>query len=406
MKRTGNILAFLLGMSVSFNTLALQGLGRAWSAGLIVSVIFMLYSLQYAKCLPILFRRFKWAFWLPCCFFLLVFFVNFAHSESAAHMSLFPSTMFMCWGLFILVMADGLVNKNHPQMILNGLAIGTIILSVLFLNQIGIEVNLTREGERFSMFGSNENVLGIFQSIGIAIVAYSFIIRDCFHLHRWRFVFIAALILQVSMLVATGSRTAFVILVLQALAISFVSLRTSKHNWVRMTIVVMGVLTLYWGVNSLVESDSVLSERIASTVSESDTGGRSDIWIRLLPYVGENPFFGVGETGYLLVSMEAIGRTYVAQDGMHVGFSPHNVALELLVKYGFVGFSLFLTFWLKTFWMAYRQDRCGNSLALILVIPLVMVIMSGQMLSEKYAWLIYAYMIINGYSPKEIKKLK
>ena len=106
--------------------------------------------------------------------------------------------------------------------------------------------------------------------------------------------------------------------------------------------------------------------------------------------------FGVGETGYVEISKQALRKITMSGEVMY-GYSPHNVLLELLLYTGIFGFMLYIVFWYKI----YRCSVCSyrlnsNLLPLLCLIPIIGSIFSAQILTAKWAFIMYAYIISVG----------
>lgn len=296
----------------------------------------------------------------------------------------------MDWLLMCFILYHSFIDKRATEICLFGFSFGAILLSVLFYLGIGVEINLVQEGERFSMFGSNENVLGVIQAISSAIILNLFILRDRLYLHFFRFLFVIPLLLSAAMILATGSRTALFILVSEyVFSLMFYKTKTVY----KVIIITVSAVSVYYIIQWILNSDLTLVARIISSIEEGDTGGRTDIWKSYLALFPEHPIFGVGEEGLIDVATRSGAGTSDIL-GYRTAMSPHNVLIEVLMKTGVVGLLVMGVFWLKTFLCTVRSLRLySESLPLILFIPVLVVLLSGQILTEKYAWFIYAYMI-------------
>ena len=105
--------------------------------------------------------------------------------------------------------------------------------------------------------------------------------------------------------------------------------------------------------------------------------GREVIYAELWEVINNNLFFGIGQTGYFA----KFG------DG-----SPHNVLLEILCYSGIIGLSMYLLFLYNILKIAIKSKSIeGNILPLILLIPLLGLILSGQILTLKLGWCIFSY---------------
>lgn len=380
---------FLVGLATAFNTFAIHVGGRPLSAGLLAVALYFvsLLALPIRRNVSVCANNLGKYIMLPIVYVLLLSMMNVVYYNGSS--AIFPFAVFMDWILFVALLAHSVDDSRAIDFCLYGLSLGAIILSVLFFFGIGVEVNITREGDRLSMFGSNENVLGIFQSISSCVILNLFIFEDRLHLKILKWLFIIPLVLSASMVFATGSRTALLIL-LFVYGCSILTLNTSK-KFLKFLLIVGGIAAFVYGVGRFLASESVIAQRFLITLQEGNTGGRTDIWIAYLKYFPNHPILGVGNSGMIdIAKVNGVGTTDIT--GSITALSPHNVLVEVLMTTGIVGLVIMSIFW-KNVWMAaYRTIKYYRySMPLILSIPIIIVILSGQILGEKYAWIVYAY---------------
>ena len=380
---------FLVGLATAFNTFAIHVGGRPLSAALLAVVLYFLSLLALPIkqnvniCANILGKYIM----LPLAYVFLISVMNTVYYNGSY--AIFPFAFFMDWILFLALLAHSVDDSRAIDFCLYGLSFGAIILSVLFFFGIGVEVNITREGDRLSMFGSNENVLGIFQCIGSCVILNLFIFEDRLRLKKYRWLFVVPLVLSASMIFATGSRTALLILIL-IYGCSLLTLNT-KRKFLKFLLIVGGFAAFIFSAGRFLTSESAMAQRFLLTLQEGNTGGRTDIWIAYLKYFPNHPLLGVGNSGMIdIATVNGVGTTDIT--GHVMALSPHNVLVEILMTTGIVGFFIMAVFW-KNIWKAAYQTL-GNfkySMPIILSIPILIVILSGQILEEKYAWIVYAY---------------
>ena len=79
-------------------------------------------------------------------------------------------------------------------------------------------------------------------------------------------------------------------------------------------------------------------------------------------------------------------------------YSPHNVIMELLMYTGLIGLILWLIFWWnigKESWVLFKKERL--LMAGLMCIPMLACILSGQLLTAKWAYILYAYIMSEYY---------
>ena len=380
---------FLVGLATAFNTFAIHVGGRPLSAGLLAVALYFvsLLALPIRRNVSVCANNLGKFIMLPIVYVFLMSMMNIVYYNGSS--AIFPFAVFMDWILFVALLAHSVDDSRALDFCLYGLSLGAIILSVLFFLGIGVEVNMTREGDRLSMFGSNENVLGIFQSISSCVILNLFIFEDRLNLKIFKWLFIIPLVLSASMIFATGSRTALLILIL-VYGCSILTLNTSK-KFLKFILVVGGIVAVVYGAGRFLVSESAMAQRFLLTFQEGNTGGRTDIWLAYLKYFPNHPILGVGNSGMIdIATVNGVGTTDIT--GSITALSPHNVLVEVLMTTGVVGLLIMSIFWKNVGMAAYKTLKYYKySMPIVLSIPIAIVILAGQILGEKYAWIIYAY---------------
>jgi O-antigen ligase len=267
--------------------------------------------------------------------------------------------------------------RKQPAVLKKGMlwfALGAAVEAGLFRAGIGVE---EFEG-RITLFGDNANGIGLRMGAGMTILVLT-VLQDRLRLDKPRFLFLACLPFMLALLVATGSRVA---LIAAALTLLTGTILLKTKGLVSKIAVLALALILASGFLVTAFGSDVLLTRLAASVTEKDLGGREQIWASLLPLIARHPLLGCGQTGYAEFVVPIYGWV----------MSPHNVFLEVMCYTGIVGFSFFLWFLWQVFrsgWRGYRAH--GLLLPLLLWIPVVGCLLSGQVLVWKFVWCIFAY---------------
>jgi O-antigen ligase len=255
-------------------------------------------------------------------------------------------------------------------------ALGSIVLSIMYILGYGV----VYYAGRLSMFDQNINTLGVNMCIGIIILLLS-VLQNKAQIGRIRYYFLAFLPVMINFIFATGSRKAFISLIL-CLFTGVILIRTIKKSN-KLIALSVGIICLIILGTLLMQSD-VMRERLLQTAREGEIGGREEIWRSLLPIIKENPLFGVGQTGYNFLSIIIFGWVE----------SPHNVILEVICLTGFAGLLIYVSYLILVFIRGYEvYRRSGLLLPLLLIIPVSGLILGGQILLTKIGWIIFAYMV-------------
>jgi O-antigen ligase len=253
-------------------------------------------------------------------------------------------------------------------------ALGSIALSLLFIAGIGIEY----VGGRVSIFGDNQNSIGLRMSISIIIIL-TIVLQKRMQLGKFRFLLLIPIPIMLILIAESGSRIAFISFIL-AFSTGGLLLKTSNIGK-RILSLGIGIIIFIVIWHFLLQYE-ILATRLLSSIQEGDLAERDIIWQGLVPLIKRNPLFGVGIPGYSLYNSTTLGFVD----------SPHNVILEVLCLTGITGLFFYLIFLYRIFRGSLNYYRMnGFVLPLILFIPISGLILSAQMLNVKLGWVIIAY---------------
>lgn len=258
-------------------------------------------------------------------------------------------------------------------------ALGSIVLSILYVFGIGIEYS--SEG-RISIFGDNENTIGIRMCISMLIIIL-LVFQNRLNISKTRYLLLAALPVMLKLLIETGSRVAIIAFVIMFVAVGF--LFKTKKTWYKALFFTLTAVAFVFIIQYIMQSE-VIMHRLIKSKEEGDFAGRDLIWRKLIPLIEEHPVFGVGLTGYTEYSKSVFGDYK----------SPHNVLIEILCYTGIIGLIAYLLFLYQVTKKAFIALRNKNILPLLLLIPVAGLILSGQILLTKIGWIIFAYSIASG----------
>ncbi len=388
-----------VGFGTCFASININVMGRPISLGLIFSFFYLLLMLLKVNQIGRIFEIYGFVPLLP---FLFIFTLAISDTLNAPYAGVFfPTTLLANWFLMIFILNHSLDDSSGPIFILYGCSLGTSVLTILFLFGVGIEYNVTRDGVRVLMFGCNPNLMSIIISVGAVILLNKVIIQNILKIGIFRLIAIFLLILHYSTVFILASRTGAIILI----GVSFASVvlyndkkTIGKHLLVLLLCIGMCCCLFYF-----LQSDSIIANRLGKTIADGETSGRTDIWLAYLNFVFEQPVLGFGNTGLLDVSLRA-GLGSIEINGQTTAFSPHNVLLEILLISGGVGFVIMTLFFVNVFLCGIRAFfKQKDSTPILLSIPLIVTMLSGQLLSQKIAWIVYAYMISTCFVPEKLK---
>ncbi len=361
--------------SLNYEMMDLFGLGIPYLTTKITISVLLLASMIDGS------EYFSIARWKEYTFPLLAYFVLLASvnimNTGDGNTPWFELEFFLNILIFIVMLN---YSSHEPQILLRSLvvfAISGMVLTLLFY--LGLGTSSPLEG-RFAMFGGNANDAGL--KVCIALLILVVIIWDNpLQMSGKRYGLLIAVPFMLGFLVATGSRVGFLSFVSGVFV--FLYLRFSGRK-TRKVPLVLGAfaagIVIWW----FALRDSFLFQRLIATAESGDVSARDMLWTTIMDISGENVLWGIGKTGY----MQKI-------DLLFKGFvSPHNVLLEILIYTGVVGIIVFGVFLYRVLRTAYQHvDRGTRSLPLMMSMPLLGTILSGQLLEHKLYWFLMAFIV-------------
>lgn len=367
-------LLLFLGISLVYENFAILIGEMSFSYAMILLIFWAMCLVKDFKKIGVTYRDYAFEINLLIIFLLLIIVMNFKNASSAYETPIFPGTLFFNTVFFVLLLVD---YSNHPQDLnaaLIGYAIGSMIVPVLFFSGLGVEYD---DSGRLVFFENNSNVFGVRLVFAFSIILQLFVIQDHFRLKAKKYWFFLPLILLVSVIFATGSRTALICLLL--VLVTTVVFYKGKGKPAIIFLGIFSLVVLYLSMRG-----TVLFDRLMSSAITGDTGGRTDIWETLLPYCWENPWFGVGMTGFEWIAISSYGRMV----------NPHNVIIEIFAYSGIVGVTIYVFFWLRVLFHSFKLRKYHLYLPLILFLPLLVNIFCGHVIETKMSYVVYAYILV------------
>lgn len=260
-------------------------------------------------------------------------------------------------------------------------ALGAMVLAIL--NNMGIGVEISENGQ-VRIFEDNQNSIGLRSCVASIILIHN-MLTNPLKIGYSRLLLLIPLILIFELMAVSASRSAVLAFITALFAGGFL-IKTGK-TWIKFLVLLSTIGFLFAAINLLLQHE-VFRMRLMSTIWEGDLSGRDIIWRNIFPLILDNPILGVGTIGYETYSFMVFGELK----------SPHNVFLEILCYTGIIGLAIYAVFLYRIFmrgYQLYRQTKLV--LPLLLLIPLVAALTSGQILNVKTGWFILAY--IAGNSP-------
>ena len=329
--------------------------------------------------------------YLPFYYFVFLTIINFLYYDGG-DTPIVNATLFQCFLLFIFLLAHANKDANAMPICLYGIAFGCIFQSILAIMGVGVEIN--PENMRLELFEMNPNSTGIMMCIGFIIILSEFVMRDCLHLGIWRFCFLFTAIPISATIILTASRTAVVLFVAAVIVVLFFN--PVKNKIVKSTIFVIGAFALLLSAQKLMTDDNIMAARLEKSVESGDLSGRDVLWKDVTSAIMESPIWGYGETGYY---------GYVTKKVIGEDISPHNVFIEVMALSGMIGLSMWMIFWFRITWSAWYCYRKAKSLLpMLMLLPIMVCLFSGQFITVSWAYILYAYLISENEKVKSTLK--
>lgn len=292
------------------------------------------------------------------------------------------STNFFNFSIFqTIILFWILINheRREPKILEKGLisfGIGSILLALLYMFNIGVEY----EDGRVSLFGDNANTVGIRMCISVFVLSFT-VLQNRINLSKLRYFLLLPIPIMLKLMAETGSRVAFLSFFL--MFIVAIALTKTKKRKYKIAIYIAGFLVLLSAFSYIIQSQ-ILMTRLLQTKETGNVAGRDVIWESILPLIKKNPIIGVGETGYRLFTQNIFGGE----------MSPHNVILEILCYCGTIGLLLYMIFFIRLCKRGYLSFKTYRFLLpILLIFPITGLLLSGQLLYSKIAWIIFAYIV-------------
>jgi O-antigen ligase len=231
--------------------------------------------------------------------------------------------MFLC--VSILIFKDG----SYVERFFKWYIVGLLLICASYFLSIGVSYT----GGRVRVLGENPNNLAIYFLVGI-----SFLFRDILVYRRFKKIYLLVPLLFV--LILTGSRTGFVLLIITPLAIIYFS-RISVKNKFKLggvTLLLGFIVAIFVAFNPLVV-ERIFEEEVST---DNEFGHRLPIWENALEAWEKNIYWGIGPSGHEYYVVHESGFRGIPRD-------IHNTFLQVFIYCGIIGFFFFSVLLVKIY---------------------------------------------------------
>jgi len=260
------LLILLYGASTCFETFALAGSSRNYTLSFIMAIIYVLSLVPFLGDVYSILNRYLRYIRPFFLFFILLCLMNW-FNENQYNVPIISISILSCFTVFMCMLIH---SKNDPHAItycMYGYMIGAVLLSVLYVMGIGVHMELgidIAEDERISMFGLNQNGLGMTMVNGITLIVLYIIMYNKWNIGIWRYLSILLIVPMVTLMFAAASRAAFI--ALAVIMVCFVFLYKTKHFYTRILFIIIGFIGIWFAYEYFISSDSLMYVRIMQTI--------------------------------------------------------------------------------------------------------------------------------------------
>jgi len=299
--------------------------------------------------------------------------------QSAFSMALFQNIV-----MFLFITNHLLQSNRATKYALVSFFLSVVLMGLLYLLGIGIDVEIELEKMRLTLFGENPNMIGNKAVVAYLIALYFLLTPPKNNVRKStviKILFIATIPLFFSLVLASGSRGAFLIFFIAGL---FALLLLKLPVAYKTILLVTGIIVTIYIFDFVYLKESVMHERLRQTIEEGEFGGRDIMIKNSINVFKDYPLFGVGR-----IALQTGGKTR----------DPHNVFLAVLLASGLFGFLPFLYFNYKVFNKVIFNYRLSKDFFYpVLAITLLLIMFkSGGLITTKFLWFNYAILFGNNF---------
>ena len=309
-------------------------------------------------------------------FFVIISISSMLHLNEISY-TIFDISLFQNGVLFFVLLIHERNDQGVLEKSLYSLSLGSLIFCVLYLMGIGINYN---QGGRLSIFGDNPNGIGIRMVVSMTFLIYYGILSSM-RLSLKRVALILPIPIMFFILLETGSRVSVISFVLLTVIMLILYFLVDPIKRFVPSMIFFG-LVLGLMIPFILSNELILYRLLAS--KEGDLAGRDIIWQFYIEYILKSPLIGYGYSGFAKIA------------NLNNGGSPHNVFIGVLLYGGLFALLPFVWFNGQVFFNGLRMYVMKKEyLGLLLFIPYIGMIISGQSLINKLMWFILAFNCIS-----------
>ena len=312
--------------------------------------------------------------------FLIPTFLDLANSQS------FNLIHFLNTLVFFLILIHDKIDKGAIRYGINSFIFGGCFLLLFIV--LGVETDYSWPG-RLSIFGVNQNLIGINICIIILIILSHFFTKKSI-LNKNKYFLITLIPFFIIVLASTGSRTAVFTLLFGG--IIYFLFKNSRSTFLRLFTILFGAIFVQI-IFSFFLNDSVIGQRISDSIIEGDLSGREIYWEKLFILTNDltkfEYIFGIGYKGFN-------NFTYM---NFEDSINAHNVFIQSFFEGGLVSLILLIMlcfYIIKKSFLNYRMF--SNPFFLVLLVPIFALMFTGQVFGVKIIYGLFALILTTNTS--------
>lgn len=294
--------------------------------------------------------------------------------------TLFADIKFL-YRLLLLVVAYDIFRKmDYFQFRCVGIAWILGALVSLVLVHIGYFQHVNNAGSRITLLNYNANQRAFLLLLGVVFSLWEYIQTQS----KWGLFFYGgACLLMVTGMLLTGSRSAFIGLLVVLLAYML----TKDEEGYYKKILLIGVIIIPFFVVSVTYLNRIGIHNIIAAISQGTLSHRTVIWKIGFQLFYQKPILGYGGSGHVFVTMDPLN------------FNAHNIVIFMLATLGLPGLFLFAAFFIagtRAFFYFYSKGTVyADQLFLVFSLSssLLIALMTQNWFLNKAVWLLLPYMV-------------
>ncbi len=292
--------------------------------------------------------------------------------------------LFMTWGqaiLLFLVLVDVAKDPRSFRYSLFGLVAVMSVLAVAVVLRIpGIAA--VSESGRWSPLDMNENEAGFLFSLSLIAILWRLLYQGHKSLKVFFTAGVIAFLLAVA-LITTGSRGSTLGAIFGVLVLLLLTFNFQRMMIYMIAIPIIIFLGITFGLDTyLIDISEPIVNRFIAAAEGRQLGMRDQIWAVAWPLFLDKPIFGYGLQASYAIGEELFGAGRLAA---------HNSFFTLTLSFGIIGFFLWTIIYLSVLRGLWRNRRHPVTILFLALFAAISVsIMFGDMVRNKYYWIILA----------------